>query len=93
MKFDVTCNSSYTGSFSGVSTRLPARFPCRERQRQPVLHLQQLLARWDRVPLLPGSSTIADPLTVTGTVIQSSGTGKGAIQTCAGCSGDWSAGK
>jgi hypothetical protein len=39
------------------------------------------------------SMSFSSPINISGIVIQTSGTGKGTIQTCAGCQGDWSAGK
>jgi hypothetical protein len=94
MKFDVTCNASYTGSFSGgvdkTSGALSMGGNVSGSQSCTFSNCSQ-----DGVEFAcsPGSSTIADSLTITGTVIQSSGAGNGAIQTCTGCSGDWSAGK
>jgi hypothetical protein len=94
MKFDVTCNSSYTGSFSGgvdkVSGALSASGTVSGSQSCTFTNCSQ-----DGIdfPCSPGSSTISDPLTITGTVIQSSGTGNGAISTCSGCTGSWTAGK
>ena len=94
MKFDVTCNLSYTGGFSGAVDPASGAFSMRGNvsgsQSCTFSNCSQ-----DGVEFAcsPGSSTIADSLTITGTVFQSSGAGNGALQTCAGCSGDWSAGK
>jgi hypothetical protein len=94
MKFDVTCNQSYTGSFSGgvdaASGGLSMSGNVSGSQSCTFSNCSQ-----DGVEVVcaPGSSSIADPLTITGSVLQASGTGKGALQTCPGCSGDWSAGK
>jgi hypothetical protein len=94
IKFDVTCNSSYTGSFSGgvdkTSGALSMSGNVTGNQTCTFSNCSQ-----DGVEFTcsPGASSISDPLTITGTVIQSSGTGNGAMTTCAGCTGDWSAGK
>ncbi len=94
LKFDVTCNASYTGSFSGgvdpASGGLSLAGNVSGNQTCTFTNCSQ-----DGVEFAcsPGASSIADSLTITGTVIQASGTGNGAITTCAGCTGNWSAGK
>lgn len=94
MKFDVTCNSSYTGSFSGgVDETFGALSMSGNVSGNQTCTFSNCSQDGVEFACSPGASSIADPVTINGTIIQSSGTGKGAINTCAGCTGDWSAGK
>jgi hypothetical protein len=94
LTYDMSCQETYSGSFSGsvdpASGALSMSGNVTGNRACTFSNCKQYGIEF---ACEPGSSPIADPITITGTVIQSSGTGKGPIQSCPGCSGDWSAGK
>jgi hypothetical protein len=94
MTYDMSCEESYTGSFSGgVDSASGALSMSGNVSGSRACTFSNCKQNGIEFACEPGSSPIADAVTISGTVIQSSGTGNGAIQSCPGCSGDWSAGK
>jgi hypothetical protein len=94
MTYDMACEESYSGNFNGsvdpASGALSISGNVNGKRSCVFSNCKQFGVEF---ACQPGSSVIADQATITGTVIQSSGTGNGTIQSCPGCSGDWSAGK
>ncbi len=94
LKYDVSCTQSYTGSYSGgldqVSGALNMSGTVSGSQSCTFSNCSQ-----DGVEVACGnqSDSINNPLTLTGTILKDSGTGNGSLQTCAGCTGSWTAGK
>jgi hypothetical protein len=94
LKYDVSCTQSYTGSYSGgldpVSGVVSLSGSVSGNQSCTFSNCSQ-----DGVEVACGnqSDSINNPLTITGTILKDSGTGNGSLQTCAGCTGSWTAGK
>ena len=92
--YDLTCNQTYSGSFSGsVDPASGVLSMSGNASGQQSCNYSNCKQDGLEISCQNQSMNFSSPVNITGSVIQSSGTGKGALQTCPGCQGDWSAGK
>jgi hypothetical protein len=92
--YDLTCHQTYSGTFSGsVDPASGALSLSGNASGQQTCSYRNCKQDGLEIACENQSSNFSSPVSITGSVTQASGAGKGAITTCPGCQGDWSAGK
>jgi hypothetical protein len=95
LKYDVTCTESWTGNFSGpldtTSGAVNLGGSVSGSQNCNASNCTMDGNETSCPPFFPDNKD--RQITITGVILKDSGTGHGTLQTCSGCTGDWSAGK